>query len=627
LKDREENYSLQDQSLLDLLTPEKNPLMNHNKEARDELQAFVDVIKTIRRVRYQKELECHLENLMMDIKPFIKDSKQIYYQAMSKSGNAHYNFTDSSPSPSQKIFCWTTNMVQQVCISKLQIQELNRILKYNKMMFLSREMINKKFQNIYEEFKKELKPENVKTRFGCMMWKFAKDRLNKTHFLGEYLEKIQEYIITKILTIGVNDMDKEVHEGAKNLIKEIIRREKNLADIFELEKKVTKRRKKQVSPKNTKRSKSGSKQGRRHSAQLKGKNFVLQKNLKKSNYTDKVSNKIKNKKSGNALKEEIKTADDFFQEMGISNNKKSSLSVESKSISVQKRRSELSKGKKKRPKKPPILSRNSSKGRRSENYGSIDSLSTSQEKQLNISILSHEESVKTNSKVGNNNTISIKDLERSELSKGSEVINLIESKSNDQIKILKSRSSIEDDILRISDQETPKAHRNSKRITFGTKSLILSSNQLGIESRDEVNDMKNSLFSFRNINVLSRNNSRNQFNKSDDSVFIQDMIQEQSKESNLNKADVETPSRFRKKKSDDELPQLSKKKQSRDTLKQSMGTGKKKVHESGEIGSGEYYYSNSEGQSFEDSKNENFMSTKELEKDQILKSIRKKHKK
>ena len=58
--------------------------MNHNKEARDELQAFVDVIKTIRKVRHKKEIECHLENLVADLRPLIKDSKAVYFQAVGK---------------------------------------------------------------------------------------------------------------------------------------------------------------------------------------------------------------------------------------------------------------------------------------------------------------------------------------------------------------------------------------------------------------------------------------------------------------------------------------------------------------------------------------------------------------
>ena len=56
--------------------------MNHNKEARDELQAFVDIMKTIRKTRHQKEIECHLGNLLKDLKHAIKDSKEIYYQAI-----------------------------------------------------------------------------------------------------------------------------------------------------------------------------------------------------------------------------------------------------------------------------------------------------------------------------------------------------------------------------------------------------------------------------------------------------------------------------------------------------------------------------------------------------------------
>jgi archaellum component FlaC len=80
--DRTENKNRQEKSFLELLTPETNPLMNHNKEIRDELQAFVDIIKTVRRVRHIKEIECHMENLISDIRPFIKESKLIYFQSI-----------------------------------------------------------------------------------------------------------------------------------------------------------------------------------------------------------------------------------------------------------------------------------------------------------------------------------------------------------------------------------------------------------------------------------------------------------------------------------------------------------------------------------------------------------------
>lgn len=48
------------------------------------MKAFVDVIKTVRKVRHRLELECHFENLMTDIGPFIKDSKKIYFQAIGR---------------------------------------------------------------------------------------------------------------------------------------------------------------------------------------------------------------------------------------------------------------------------------------------------------------------------------------------------------------------------------------------------------------------------------------------------------------------------------------------------------------------------------------------------------------
>lgn len=82
--DRTTNKNLQEKSFFELLTPETNPLMNHNKEIRDELQAFVDLIKTVRRVRHRRELECRVEDLLSDIRPNIKESKAIYFQGIGK---------------------------------------------------------------------------------------------------------------------------------------------------------------------------------------------------------------------------------------------------------------------------------------------------------------------------------------------------------------------------------------------------------------------------------------------------------------------------------------------------------------------------------------------------------------
>lgn len=428
--------------------------------------------------------------------------------------------------------------------------------------------MNSKFLHIFEDFKSELRPEKIDNRFGSNMWKFAHSQLKKTELLGEYLVKIEEYIINKILTFGVNDMDLQVQEGVKQLIRGIIQREKNLADMFETEKKKKRKKKRDTTPKQQVKKPRPS-QAKSRPVQRK---VVLQKNLKKVNFTEK--RKRKPKKEKKEIKEKVANIQDFL-----------------KSVGVRRPSSEKKASKKNRRKKPPIISRNSSTSKQDSNSPQSQEIKRSTESsqqlesdQIQISLLSREDSVRTNSKNPQNNPISILDLEKNDP-------HHFESKKPKR----PSRTSIEQDILRLSDQETPRAHRNSKRITFGTKSMILSSAHLFNDAHAEVENMKNSLFSFRNINVLSRNDSGARINKSDDSGVISDqnLFGSSLKSGKFFriKRDADTPTRFQKHEAVE--PKMSKKR-SRETLKQNIGGNQKKLNDSGEIGSGDYNYSNSE---------------------------------
>lgn len=163
-------------------------------------------------------------------------------------------------------------------------------------MYLSKECIIKNTENIFEQFKNIIKPSGLTNKFGCVMWKYSQDLLTKCSTLTDYLNKIQTFIINKILSFGISDIDIELQEGVKNLIKDIIKREKFLIDIFESNKKPPKKNNSTKKREKTLKASSSIKSTTSINSSLTKRkslnsNFQFQKEIKKKNFTQKVSQK------------------------------------------------------------------------------------------------------------------------------------------------------------------------------------------------------------------------------------------------------------------------------------------------------------------------------------------------
>ena len=113
-------------------------------------------------------------------------------------------------------------------------------------MFLSKKLISKKLENIFDHFKQVIKPKGLKNRFGSVLWKFTNENLERGNLFGEFLGKVQEHIINKILSFGLVDISKEKQDGVKRLIKEVVRRERVLIEIYEASKRASRSESKEL---------------------------------------------------------------------------------------------------------------------------------------------------------------------------------------------------------------------------------------------------------------------------------------------------------------------------------------------------------------------------------------------
>ena len=198
-------------------------------------------------------------------------------------------------------------------------------------------------------------------------------------------------MVNKVLAMGISDMDPERKETIKNLIKELVRREKNVAEVMQVRRRKRKRKKQVIAQKTKQNGNNSANQQTTRSHPKVNPKFRMIKDLKSENFTERkavtVHTQVKSHKTKN-LSNDIDNVEDFFLSVKAKQKeakpkqtdhlkttpnlaKEVLLRVVSANRVTRKETpsardsgSDVKRLSRSRPKKPPILSRDNSMNRR-----------------------------------------------------------------------------------------------------------------------------------------------------------------------------------------------------------------------------------------------------------------------